>query len=68
MYKLDFEGAEDPQIKLPALVGSWRKQKNFRKRIYFCLIDYAKAFDGVDQNILWKFLKRWEYQITLPAS
>ena len=52
MYKLDFEGAEDPQIKLPALVGSWRKQKNFRKRIYFCLIDYAKAFDGVDQNIL----------------
>ena len=68
MYKLDFEGAEDPQIKLPALVGSWRKQKNFRKRIYFCLIDYAKAFDGVDKNILWKFLKRWEYQITLPAS
>ena len=68
MYKLDFEGAEDPQIKLPALVGSWRKQKNFRKRIYFCLIDYAKAF------VLWittncgKFLKRWEYQTTLPAS
>ena len=36
--------------------------------MYFCLIDYAKAFDGVDQNILWKFLKRCDYQITLPAS
>ena len=32
--------------------------------IYFCFIDYAKAFDCVDHNKLWKNLKRWEYQTT----
>ena len=36
---------------------------------YFCFIDYVKAFDCVDQNKLWKILKkRWEYQTTWPAS
>ena len=44
------------------------KAREFQKNVYFCLIDYAKAFDFVDHNKLWKFLKRWEYQITLPAS
>ena len=38
------------------------KARNFQKNIYFCFIDYAKAFDSVDHN------KRWEYQTTLPAS
>ena len=38
------------------------------KNIYFCFIDYAKAFDCVDHNKLWKFLKSWKYQTTLPAS
>ena len=36
--------------------------------IYFCFIDYTKAFDCVDHNKPWKFFKRWEYQTTLPAS
>ena len=40
----------------------------FHKNIYFCFIDYAKAFDCVDHSKLRKFLKRWEYQITLPVS
>ena len=44
------------------------KQGSSRKNIYFCLIDYAKAFDCVDHNKLWKILKRWEYQTTWPAS
>ena len=44
------------------------KAREFHKNIYFCFIDYAKAFDRVDQNRLWKFTKRWEYQTTLPAS
>ena len=44
------------------------KAREFQKNIYFCFIDYAKAFDCVDHNRLWKFLKRWEYQTTLPAS
>ena len=33
------------------------KAREFQKNIYFCFIDYAKAFDGVDHNILWKILK-----------
>ena len=40
------------------------KAREFQKNIYFCFIDYAKAFDCVDHNKLWKLLKRWEYQTT----
>ena len=43
------------------------KAREFQKNIYFCFIDYAKAFDCVDPNKLW-FFKRWEYQTTLPDS
>ena len=45
-----------------------RKAREFQKNIYFCFIDYAKAFDCVDHNKLWKFSKRWEYQTTWSAS
>ena len=46
-----------------------KKAREFQKNIYFCFIDYAKAFDCVDHNKLWTILlKRWEYQTTLPAS
>ena len=44
------------------------KARGFQKIIYFCFTDYAKAFDCVDHNKLWKILKRWEYRITLTAS
>ena len=44
------------------------KAKEFQKNIYFCFIDYDKAFDCVDHNKLWKNFKRWEYQTTSPAS
>ena len=45
------------------------KAREFQKNIYFCFIDYAKAFDSVDHNKLWKkFFKKWEYQTILPAS
>ena len=44
------------------------KAKEFQKNIYFCFIDYAKAFDCVDHNQLWKILKECEYQTTWPAS
>ena len=40
------------------------KAREFQKNIYFCFIDYAKAFDCVDHNKLWKILKGWEYQTT----
>ena len=39
--------------------------REFQKNIYFFFIDYAKAFDCVNHNKLWKILKEWEYQITL---
>ena len=53
MFKLDLEKAEEPEIKLPTSVGSLKKRK-FQKKIYFCSIYYAKAFDCVDHNKLWK--------------
>ena len=34
-----------------------KKAREFQKNIYFCFIDYAKAFDYVDHNKLWKILK-----------
>ena len=43
------------------------KAREFEKNIYFCFIDYAKAFEWITENS-GKFLKRWEYQTTLPAS
>ena len=49
MFKLDLEKAEEPEIKLPTSDGSSKKQE-FQKNIYFCFIDYAKAFDCVDHN------------------
>ena len=38
------------------------KAREFQKHIYFCFIDYAKAFDCLDHPNCGKFLKRWEYQ------
>ena len=57
MFKLDSEKAEGPEIKLITSAGSLKKQE-FQKSIYFCFIDYAKAFDCVDHNKLWKILKK----------
>ena len=57
MFKLVLEKAEEPEIKLPTSTRSWKKQESSRKNIYFCFIDYAKAFDCVDHNKLWKILK-----------
>ena len=57
MFKLVLEKAEEPEIKLPTSVGSSKKAREFQKNIYFCFIDYAKVFDCVDHNKLWKILK-----------
>ena len=57
MFKLVLEKAAEPEIKLPTSAGSWKKLESSRKNIYFCFIDYAKAFDCVDHNKLWKILK-----------
>ena len=62
LFKLDLENAEEAEIKLPASVGSSRKQESSRTT-YFSFIDYAKAFDCIDQNKLWKILK----EMGIPA-
>ena len=54
--KLVLQKADEPEIKLPTSTGTWKKQE-FQKNIYFCFSDYAKAFDCVDHNKLWKILK-----------
>ena len=55
MFKLDLVKAEEPEIKLP----NWiiKKAREFQKNIYFCFTDYAKAFNCLDHNKLWKILK-----------
>ena len=57
MFKLVLEEAEEPEIKLPTSAGIIKKAREFKKNIYFCLIDCAKAFDCVDHNKLWKILQ-----------
>ena len=58
MFKLDWEKAKEPEIKLPTSAGSSKKQE-FQKNIYFCFVEYAKAFECVDHSEVWKFFKRW---------
>ena len=56
MYKLSLEKAGEPETKLPTPAGSQKKARELEK-VYFCFIDYSKAFDCVDHNKLWKILK-----------
>ena len=57
MLKLVLEKAKEPGIKFPTSAGSSKKQQSSGKNIYFCFTDYAKAFDCVYHNKLWKILK-----------
>ena len=68
MFKLVLEKAEEPEIKLPTSAGSWKKTREFQKNIYFCFIDYAKVFDCVDHNKMWKILKEMGVPGHWPAS
>ena len=52
-----FRKGRGTDIKLPTSAGSWKKQESSRKTSTFCLIDYAKAFDCVNHNKLWKILQ-----------
>ena len=45
-----------------------KKAREFQKNIYFCFIDYAKAFDCVDHNKLWQILKEMGLSDYLTAS
>ena len=58
MFKVDLEKAKGPEKKLPTSVAiNHIMQESYRKNTYFCFIDYAKIFDCVDHNKLWKILK-----------
>ena len=57
MFKLVLENVEEPEIKIANTCWIMEKAREFQKNIYFSFIDYAKAFDSVDHNKLWKILK-----------
>ena len=50
-------GTRDPRDQIANIRWIMEKAREFQKNIYFCFIDYAKAFDRVDHNQLWKILK-----------
>ena len=56
MFKLVKEKAEEPEVKIANICWIIEKAREFQKDIYFCFIHYAKDFDCVDHNKLWKFL------------
>ena len=63
-----FRKGRETKDQIANIHGIIKKAREFQKNIYFCFIDHAKSFDCVDHHKLWKFLKRWEYQTTWPAS
>ena len=67
MFKLVLEKVEEPEIKLPTSVGSWKKHESSRKNIYSCFINYVKTFDCVDHNKLWKIVKQMGIPDHLPC-
>ena len=56
MYKLNLEEAEEPE-SIANVLWIIEKAREFQTNIYFCFIDYTKAFDSVDHNKLWKILE-----------
>ena len=57
MFKHDLEKAEEPKDQIANILWIIEKAREFQKNIYFSFIDYAKAFDCVDHNKVWKILK-----------
>ena len=68
MFKLDLEKPEEPEIKLPASIGSWKKQDSSRKTSISALLTMPKPLTVWITRNCGKFWKRWGCQITWPAS
>ena len=68
MYKMDLEKAEEPEIKLPTSFGSWKKQESSRETSTSASLTMLKPLTVWITTKCGKFLKRWEYHTTLPAS
>ena len=68
MFKLDLEKPEESEIKLPTFIGSLKKQEITRKTSTSALLTTPKPLTVWITTNSGKFLKRWEYQMTWPAS
>ena len=68
MFKVDLEKAEEPEIKLPTSAGSSKKQESSRKTSTFALLTMSNSLTVWITTNCGKFLKKWEYQTTWPAS
>ena len=68
MFKLVLEKAEEPEIKLPKSIGSFKKQESSRKTSISALLTQSKPLIVWITTNCGKFLKRCEYQTTFPAS
>ena len=66
-FQVDFGKGRGTRDQIANILWIMEKAREFQKNIYFCFIVYAKAFDCVDHNKLWKILKKWEYQTTWSA-
>ena len=66
MFKLDLEKAEESD-QIANIRWIVEKAREFQKNIYFCFIDYPKAFDCVDHNKLWKILKEMRIPVHLTC-
>ena len=64
----DFRKGRGTRDQIANICWIIEKARDFQKNIYFCFIDYAKAFDCVDHNKLWKILKEMKYKTTRSAS
>ena len=63
-----FRKSRGTRDQIASICWTIEKAIEFQRNIYFCFIDYAKAFDLWITTNCGKFLKKWEYQATLPAS
>ena len=68
MFKLDLEKAEEPEIKLPTSVGSWKKEESSRKKPTSALLTMQKPLTVWITTHCGQFIKIWSYQTTLPVS
>ena len=67
MFKMDLEKGRGTRDQIANICWVIEKAKEFQKNIYFCFIDYAKAFDCVDHNKLWKILQEMGIPDLLPC-
>ena len=68
MFKLDWEKAEEPEIKLPISIGSSKKQESSRENLLLLYLTMPKSLTVWITTNCGKFFKRWKYQTTWPAS